>query len=135
MSLQQIPIIATSSEGKLSGNAPPLLREIAEHLRNLLDSGRPAAIDLKGLPLTPHDLDWLRSQLGSGEVVATIHASGESTVSETSFPGVWWITHCNEGGAVVAILIEINLVPDIVRAHPDDVRGGLESLETRLGTG
>jgi hydrogenase-1 operon protein HyaF len=135
MSLQHIPVVATNPDVALSGNAPALLREIAERLSELLHSGTAAAIDLKGLPLTQSDLDWLRSRLGRGEVVATLHASGESEIVETAFPGVWWITHRNESGAVVAILIEINLVPEIVQTHPDAARAGLQSLQALIAEG
>ena len=65
MALDAIPIhvINTpSGEPGLTGNALPLLRELLEQVRRLLDSGEPSAIDLSALPLTPADLDWLRAQ-------------------------------------------------------------------------
>jgi len=136
MPLDAIPVIAINTSAielgahaGLSGNAPVLLREIAELARRLLDSGESAAIDLRALPLTPDDLDWLHETLGQGQVVATLEAEGESTLSETVCPGVWWVTHHNEQGAVVSEFIEVTFVPELLKAHPDDVQIGLEHLD------
>ena len=132
MSLDAIPIhvINTLPAGpSLSGNAPPLLREISELLRRLLETGESAAIDLSALPLTPPDLDCLRDKLGEGEIAVTLQASGESTLNETACPGVWWVTHRNEQGAVTSQFIEVTLVPELVKAHPQDVEIGREHLE------
>ena len=132
MSLDAIPIHVVNAlpgEPGLSGNAPPLLREISELLRRLLESGETAAIDLSALPLTPLDLDWLRDRLGEGEIAVTLQASGESTLNETACPGVWWVTHHNEQGAVISQFIEVAFVPELVKAHPQDVEIGREHLE------
>jgi hydrogenase-1 operon protein HyaF len=132
MSLDAIPIHvinAPPAEPGLTGNAPPLLREISELLRCLLETGETAAIDLSALPLTPADLDWLRDKLGEGEIAVTLQASGESTLNETACPGVWWVTHHNEQGAVTSQFIEVAFVPELVRAHPQDVEIGRENLE------
>jgi len=132
MSLDVIPIHvidAPSAEPGLTGNAPPLLRELVELVRRLLETGEPSAIDLSALPLTPADLDWLRGKLGNGEISVTLQASGESTLDETACPGVWWVTHHNEQGAVTSQFIEVAFVPELVKAHPQDVEIGREHLE------
>ena len=133
MTLDTIPIhVVPPGEPGLTGNAPPLLREVAEQMRRLLDNGEPSAIDLSALPLTPADLDWLREKLGSGEISVTLQASGESTLNETACPGVWWVTHHNEQGAVTSQFIEVAFVPELVKAHPQDIQLGLEYLELML---
>jgi len=133
MPLDAIPIVvihtASEPEHGLSGNAPVLLREISEHLRQLLRAGEASAIDLRALPLTPEDLDWLRDKLGEGEVIATLDAEGESTLVETACPGVWWVTHRNTQGMVVSEFIEVTFVPELLKAHPEDVEVGLEHLD------
>jgi len=136
MPLDAIPIVVvkakeipTVADSGLSGNAPVLLREVAELGQRLLTTGESAAIDLRALPLTPADLDWLRETLGQGQVMATLEAEGESTLTETVCPGVWWVTHHNEHGAVASEFIEVTLVPELLKAHPDDVKIGLEHLE------
>jgi hydrogenase-1 operon protein HyaF len=136
MSLDAIPVVVVNTAARqdvpdagLSGNAPVLLHEIAELARRLLDSGESSAIDLRALPLTPADLDWLRETLGQGQVVATLEAEGESTLTETVCPGVWWVTHRNENGAVASEFIEVTFAPELLKAHPEDVKIGLEHLE------
>lgn len=132
MSLDAIPIhviTPTPGEPGLTGNAPPLLRELAEQVKHLLETGEASAIDLSALPLTPADLDWLHDKLGDGEIAVTLQASGESTLNETACPGIWWVTHHNEQGAVTSQFIEVAFVPELVKAHPQDVAIGLETLE------
>ncbi len=128
MSLDDIPVVQAGGAG-LSGNAPILLRETAELVRRLLDSGESTAIDLQALPLTPTDRDWLREQLGKGEISVTLEAEGESTLNETACPGVWWVTHRNEKGVVTSEFLEVALVPELVKAHTEDIKIGLEHLE------
>lgn len=132
MTLDAIPIVVESPglrAGELSGNAPALLREIAEMLRRLLDGGEASAIDLQALPLTPADLEWLHEHLGEGEIAVTLNADGESSLNETACSGVWWVTHRNPRGAVVSEFIEVTFIPDMVRAQREDVSTGLEHLE------
>lgn len=132
MSIDTIPIHVINplpTDPGLTGNALPLLREISEMLRRLLETGETAAIDLSALPLTPIDLDWLREKLGEGEIAVTLQANGESTLNETACPGVWWVTHHNENGAVTSQFIEVSFVPELVKAHPQDVTIGWEHLE------
>jgi len=132
MPLDAIPVVAVPPglrAGELSGNAPALLREIAEMLRRLLASGESSAIDLQALPLTPADLEWLREQLGEGEIAVTLNAEGESSLNETACPGVWWVTHRNPKGTTVSEFLEVAFVPEMVKAHQDDVVIGLEHLE------
>ncbi|MDP2431022.1 MAG: hydrogenase expression/formation C-terminal domain-containing protein [Pseudomonadota bacterium] len=132
MPLDAIPVVAVPPglrAGELSGNAPALLREIAEMVRRLLSEGETSAIDLQALPLTPADLEWLREQLGEGEIAVTLNADGESSLNETACPGVWWVTHRNPKGAVVSEFLEVAFVPELVKAHQDDVVIGLEHLE------
>src|SRR5512139_1826727 len=133
MSLDAIPIhFVPPGEAGLTGNAPPLLRELLEMVHRLLDAGETSAIDLSALPLTPADLDWLHEQLGNGEISVTLQASGESTLAETACPGIWWVTHRNEQGVVTSQFIEVAFVPELVKAHPQDVAVGQEQLELMI---
>ena len=136
MSLDAIPIHVinpphggSADPTGLTGNAPPLLRELSESVRRLLETGETSAIDLSALPLTPADLDWLHEKLGEGEIAVTLQANGESTLNETACPGVWWVTHHNEQGAVTSQFIEVAFVPELVKAHPQDVEIGRDHLE------
>jgi hydrogenase-1 operon protein HyaF len=132
MKIEQIPVVALAAPAlaaTLSGNAAVLLREIAERVRQLLASGETAAIDLLAMPLNALDLDWLRERLGTGELCITLEADGQSSLNETNCPGVWWVQHHNPAGGVMSAFIEIAPVPELVKAHKDDISGGLERLE------
>ncbi|MEW6613562.1 MAG: hydrogenase expression/formation C-terminal domain-containing protein [Pseudomonadota bacterium] len=106
---------APAAADGLSGNGLALLHEIAGALQALLDGGGTGVIDLRGVPMTPADYAWLQAALGQGEVEASIEAAGTSTVRETAYPGVWWVTHRNGGGDIAAELIEITHLPEILR--------------------
>lgn len=137
MKLDDIPIVAVNAvavapAATLSGNASVLLREIADRVRRLIDSGETSAIDLLAMPLNATDLDWLRERLGAGEIRITLDADGESTLNETNCPGVWWVMHHNPSGGVMSAFIEVTHVPELVKAHVDDVRSGLERLDVLI---
>lgn len=135
MSIDAIPIHvlhAPVNDPGLSGNALPLLREIAEMLRRLLATGESGTIDLSALPLTPADLEWLHARLGEGEIAVTLKANGESTLNETALSGVWWVVHHNEQGAVTSQFIEVSFVPELIKAHPQDVLIGQEYLDSMM---
>jgi hydrogenase-1 operon protein HyaF len=125
-----IPVI-TETDG-LTGTAPAVLREIAEMLAHLLQTKETGLIDLRNLPLSPADRDWLREHLGKGEVTMTLATGGRSQIRETAFPGVWWIEHHNEQDVLYSEFIEVAYVPELALAHPDDVIRGQESLNSKL---
>jgi hydrogenase-1 operon protein HyaF len=129
VSVENIPVRVLAPDSGLSGNAWPLMMEIADMVRRLVDSGETAAIDLSALPLTPADKEWLRERLGTGQIHATLEAEGQSSLDETACPGVWWITHRDSRDRVMSEFIEVTLVPELVRAHPEDIKIGLGYLE------
>jgi hydrogenase-1 operon protein HyaF len=115
-----------------TGMAQSLLREVSRALSALAETGTRDAIDLRSLPLTTGDRADLEVALGRGEVAATFDASGQSEVWETRHPGVWWVRHLGGDGRVAAETIEITPVPDILAAHPDDIRAGAANLVAEL---
>jgi hydrogenase-1 operon protein HyaF len=98
-----------------------LLTEIADLLHNLIAHQTPGCIDLLGLPLSAACLAALEQRLGCGEIMATLEASGISEIRETKFPGVWWISHADETGKIVAKLVEVAAVPEILHASRMDM--------------
>jgi hydrogenase-1 operon protein HyaF len=95
------------------GLVDALIMEIADLLRRLIEHGEAGSTDPLRLPLSPSRL---------------LDAAGRSTIRETSFPGVWWTTHADDTGRVIAMLIEVAFVPHIVRADIDDVARGCQRL-------
>jgi len=127
--IHNIPVRVVAPDSGLSGNAWPLMTEIAEMVRELVDEGETATIDLSALPLTPADKEWLRDRLGSGQIHVTLEAEGPSTLDETACPGVWWVTHRDTQGRVMSEFIEVTRVPELVMAHPEDIKMGYAYLE------
>jgi hydrogenase-1 operon protein HyaF len=130
--LEDIPITVVGPEAGLSGNADALLYEIADLLAGLVEQGRTGAIDLRSLPLTPADRAHLRALLGEGEVRAEVQALGTSEVRETSYRGVWWITHRDAAGELSAELIEVTPLPAVLASDADEIADALAGLRARL---
>ena len=131
--LQDIPVKIENAEGYSIGNIRALLTEIAARLEKLAANGETGMIDLNSLPFAPGEYEQLRQALGQGEVTARIEAIGPSEIVETAYPGVWWVTHYNVEGDIVADLLEIALVPEIIKSQRDDILSGLELLRSQLG--
>lgn len=115
-----------------TGNLPLLLNEIGHALDRLLADGTPSVIDLTSLPLAPQEAEGLEAALGTGEITATFSARGDSEVRETSFPGVWRVTHFSEAGTPVARLVEITHVPALLAADDGDIAAGRRRLARHI---
>ena len=132
MNLQNISIKAADAEPCSIGSLRALLAEIDTHLERLVCEGVPATIDLNGLPFAPGEYEQLRQLLGQGEVSAHIEAVGPSEVVETRYSGLWWVTHYNVEGDIVADLLEITAIPEILKSQPGDVEAGLALMRAQL---
>ncbi len=113
---------------KLTGLAEALVFEIADLLQTFAATGKDAAIDLRGLPMTEADREALAERLGKGEVHATVHVAGRSEVWETAYSGVWWVRHLGAEGQIAAEEIAVTLVPQFLVSHPDDVHEAAQRL-------
>jgi len=130
--LKDIPIYVQAGEDFSVGNIRALLAEIAARLEKLVSEGENGMIDLNSLPLAPGEYEQLRQTLGQGEVSVRIEAIGPSEIIETRYPGVWWVTHYNVEGDIVADMIEIAHIPVILKSQPADISEGLELLKAQL---
>lgn len=130
---QLLDAIAVAVE-HTSGNVEPLLHEIRHALARWLEDGKSTCIDLKGIPLAPGEEARIVAALGAGEVRAELAVLGRSELIETAFPGVWIVTHFDEGGAQQARFIEITAVPQILRSQDADIAAGLTRLTAQLAS-
>jgi len=120
-------------DGHAAANA--VLREVEALLQRLVTTGESGAIDLRALPLSPADLEWLAGELGEGEVSASIQADGPSVAHETAYAGVWWVTHRDDGNVVVAEFIEVCAIPEVLKSQPVDMGNALARLRRRTARG
>jgi hydrogenase-1 operon protein HyaF len=101
-------------------NVQPLLHEIRHALVQLLEQGKETVIDLRGIPLAPGEEVAIEQALGEGEVRATLSALGPSEIRETSFPGVWLVTHYNHHNQVVGKFVEVAAVPALLMSQAEE---------------
>lgn len=133
--LNHIPILG-ENDVDLNDNltiAANVLCEVKGLLSKFLDTGATGTIDLRALPhMEPATYRHLRQALMTGEVTALIDADIKVEVTETQYPGVWWLTHRKGDDAIVTEIIEITLIPDILKTHVAEMRASLRRLEQAL---
>jgi hydrogenase-1 operon protein HyaF len=115
-----------------TGNVEPLLHEIRHALQRLADGKDGTVIDLRRLPLAPGEEQRIEAVLGKGEVRAEMDALGPTVVQETSYAGVWLVTHRNVEQEVVARFIEVTRIPELLQAQKEDIERGIRRLEREL---
>jgi len=65
-------------------------------------------------------------------VYARLHALGPTEVIETRYAGVWVVVHFNNDNEVIGKTIEICDIPELLRSQQEDIRQGLEQLQSQL---
>jgi len=115
-----------------TGNVEPLLHEIRHALKRLATGEQGTVIDLQRLPLAPGEEQRIEATLGIGEVRAEVDALGPTIIQETSYPGVWLVTHKNADDVVVARFIEVTYIPELLRSQQADIDAGIDRLEDEL---
>jgi hydrogenase-1 operon protein HyaF len=129
--MSSLDTIAVSAE-VATGNVEPLLHEIRHALKRLATGEEGTTIDLRRLPLAPGEEERIEKTLGAGEVRAEVDALGPTLVQETSYPGVWLVTHKNADGVVVGRFIEVTWVPELLKSQLADIDAGIARLEDEL---
>jgi hydrogenase-1 operon protein HyaF len=133
--LTDISIRVEHTEGSLSNLlvATQVLRQIQRLLARFLETGEPGTIDLRAQPhMEPETYRHLRQALMTGEVTALVDADIKVEVTETQYSGVWWLTHRNADSEIVTEVLDITLIPDILKTHVAEMRAGLKRLDQAL---
>jgi len=115
-----------------TGNVEPLLHEIRHALKRVAAGQDGTTIDLRSLPLAPGEEERIKQVLGTGEVRAELDALGPTFVQETSYPGVWLVTHRNSEQEIVARFVEVTRMPELLKSQRQDIELGLSRLESDL---
>lgn len=103
--------------------AKTILSEIHSMLLNLIETGKTSCLDLRALPSLGTDgYEFLKNQLGKGEIKATIESFGRSDLYETAYSGIWFIDHFNQDDELYTEQIEVSFLPELLKSHLDDVR-------------
>ena len=75
---------------------------------------------------------YLKEIMARGEVSAVVENEARILISETEYPGIWWVIHHNDKGEPVTELLEICAFPEILASHVADMREGCRRLERLL---
>ena len=128
----QIQVVQADRPPPDYGNALPILSEIRHAVARFAETGEASCIDLAAIPFGPGDEERLMQLLGRGEVEATVQALGPTRIWETRFPGIWVLDYANGDNQRVALQIEIDEVPRILRTQQADLGDCLAALDARL---
>ena len=63
-----------------------------------------------------------------------LELAGPSEIWETAYTGVWWVRHQGAGDRVATEEIAITRIPEILRAHPDDIDAAAARLHEDLAS-
>ena len=127
-SLADIPVNVEAA----TGNVYPLLHEIRHALKRVANGQEGTTIDLRSLPLAPGEEEQIESVLGAGEVRAEFDSLGKTVVQETSYAGVWLVTHWNTEQEIVARFVEVTRIPGILKSQQEDIEQGIDRLAADL---
>lgn len=126
------PAAVPVTRGIGPGGIDAVLAELAGLVERLAAEQVASTIDLRSLPLSPEDRIELQRVLGTGEVHVTLTAGGESTLCDTSIPGIWWTQHHDAAGAPSAELIEVTRIPPILVNDPGELAGAGAALRALM---
>ena len=113
-------------------NALPILVELASYCSDYESTRTPKSINLTLLPLTEADLVFLDEQLGRGAVDSLSRAYGKCQVISTLVPNVWWIRFYNSMGSLILSTLDVDDVPAVICAAPEDLLDSATRLEGLL---
>lgn len=131
--LDSIRVKVEGANGKAfrTENLRPLLQQVEQALRDLQATGEETTIDLRAMPFSSQDEADLRSELGQGEVSATVDAFGPTRIQETALPGVWIVEHLDVDERRLTLHLEITRVPQMLVTPLADIDEGLAILAAR----
>lgn len=115
-----------------TGNDVLILHEIKHALAKLVASDETTIIDLRAIPMAPHEEEKIEAMLGEGEISIQLNALGASTMQETAIAGVWLITHYNAEQEILSKFIEITRIPSLAVSPTADIENGLQQLNKQL---
>lgn len=116
----------------VTGNVPPVLREILQALLRFAESGEPTTIDLRGMPFAPGDEDRLIAFLGEGEIRATFESLGRTKIRETRFHGVWLVDYRSDDDVREGLQLEITDMPALLKTPRQDIEDASSALQEAL---
>lgn len=109
-------------------NAPVLMAELRNVAERFVAGDPPHVINLTLLPLTPDDVAYLVSSLGTGNAVVLSRGYGNCRITSTALAHTWWVQYYNASDNLILNTIEVTDMPDVVPASADDYADSVSRL-------
>ncbi len=109
-------------------NAPALLVELEDKSAHYAPGEAAHVVNLSLLPHTEADLVWLDTALGRGSAEILSRGYGNCRVTATALPFVWRVQFFNSMDTLILDTIEVTLLPEVVRAAPEDLADSARRL-------
>ena len=103
-------------------NAPMLIEELRDQVRQWKPGQVPHVINLSLLPVTPEDIGFLDHHLGTGRVLMLSRGYGNCRISNTRVPNCWRVVYYNSMDKVILNTVEVVDMPEVAMAAPEDLR-------------
>ncbi len=113
-------------------NAPPVVHEIRDRLRNFRPGDPPYGINLTQMPLSPQDVTFIDRTLGAGAVALLSQGGFDCCISSTGVAHVWRVRYFNDGDSLVLDTVEIAEVPETALAAREDMENTAAELAEAL---
>ena len=124
--------VPTSAESVM--NAPAILAELISASERYRPGAETHVVNLTLLPVTAEDLDYLAVHLGGGPVTILSRGYGNCRISSTALPHTWWVQYFNSMDQLILNTIEVDDVPAVALAAPEDLEDSVVRLRAWAAT-
>jgi len=115
-------------------NAPAILAELIGASEAYRPGSETHVVNLTLLPVTGEDLEYLAVQLGGGPVTILSRGYGNCRISSTALPHTWWVHYFNSMDQLILNTIEVDDVPVVALAAPEDLEDSIVRLREWVAT-
>lgn len=102
-------------------NAPSILTELAEAVRDRAADAPAHVINLTLLPHTPEDLAHLDAALGRGPATILSRGYGNCRIEQAARADIWRVRFYNSQDALILDTIEVCALPEVAAAAVEDL--------------
>jgi len=114
-------------------NAPALLNEILQALKDLYEKGKEHIIYSNKVPITEEDRMAILDVLGEGQIKITLNSKSQKVEwRETGIYGVWIGVFYDRDNKPILETVEISYFPKLASAQREDVQESINVLEERI---
>ncbi|WP_041434104.1 hydrogenase expression/formation protein [Thermocrinis albus] len=114
-------------------NAPYLLKEILDALKDLVEKGEEHTIYINKIPITEEDRIAILDVLGEGQITIRMESTTYPVEwRETGISGVWIGVFFDREKKPILETIEVTTFPKLAAAQKEDILESIRKLEERL---